>query len=159
MPQLYRTLNFNGLIVESLGSRLVELCDENGLMVMLRHVFPALVRSGEYLPGVADSGYPFQIYLSGKYAAARREFEEKIARIVRKFRNSPSIVIWGINPPPVFDDDWICWRNWPGAKRSRGTLASPERGSSVSRSAISVPPGGSRRLLLQKSKIFHFSSD
>lgn len=105
--QLYRTLNFNGLIVESLDSRLIGLCDEIGLMVMMRHVFPGLVRSGEYLPGVENSGYPFQIYLSGKYAAARREFEGKIARIVQKFRNSPSIVIWGINPLLAFDADWI----------------------------------------------------
>ena len=105
--QELKRLHFNGLLYESLDERVLNLCDELGLMVSLRHVFPPLVRGGDYLPGVPNQGIPFAAYLSTKYADARTELESTISEVVRKFRNHPSLVIWMLNPLLCWNPDWI----------------------------------------------------
>lgn len=104
-----KEMNFNGLIFEATDKNLIEICDRIGLMVMIRHVIPPLVRNGEYLPGVPNQGYPYQIYLSDseKNMQARAELESVITELVAKFKNNPSIVIWAINPLLCWNSDWI----------------------------------------------------
>lgn len=105
--QELKRLHFNGLLYEALDERVLNLCDELGLLVSLRHVFSPLVRGGDYLPGVPNRGIPFAAYLSTKYADARRELESTISRVVRKFRNHPSLVIWMLNPLLCWNPNWI----------------------------------------------------
>lgn len=103
----YKTMHFNGIMIEDLNSQMIRLCDELGLMVVMRHVFTPLVRSGTYLPGVPNKGLPYQIYLGEGFAAARKELESQVATIVTSFRNNPSIVMWAVNPLLVGAADWI----------------------------------------------------
>ncbi len=100
-------MHFNGIILETMNERTVKLCNKLGLMVTLRHVMPPLVRSGTYLPGVPNHGYPFEIYLAPKFAEARKELEQTLTGIVQKFRNDPSIVIWAVNPLLCWNSEWI----------------------------------------------------
>ncbi len=102
-----KRLHFNGILYESLDSRTLELCDELGMLAAIRHVMPPLVRNGEYLPGVPNQGIPFAAYLSNRYAGARKDLEEAISGIVRKFRNHPSVVIWMLNPLLCWNPNWI----------------------------------------------------
>ena len=105
--KLWKEMNFNGIIYESPDRRVVRIADEVGLLVAMRGVLPKLVRNGVYLPGVSNSGYPAEIYLSGKLRNARLEHERSIRGIVSKFRNNPSIVIWAINPLLCYNPEWI----------------------------------------------------
>lgn len=105
--KLWKEMNFNGIIYESPDRRVVRIADEVGLLVAMRGVLPKLVRNGVYLPGVSNSGYPAEIYLSGKLRNARLEHERAIRGIVSKFRNNPSIVIWAINPLLCYNPEWI----------------------------------------------------
>lgn len=105
--KLWKEMNFNGIIYESPDRRVVRIADETGLLVAMRGVLPKLVRNGVYLPGVSNSGYPAEIYLSGKLRNARLEHERAIRGIVSKFRNNPSIVIWAINPLLCYNPEWI----------------------------------------------------
>lgn len=105
--KLWKEMNFNGIIYESPDRRVVRIADEVGLLVAMRGVLPKLVRNGVYLPGVSNSGYPAEIYLSGKLRTARQEHERAIRGIVSKFRNNPSIVIWAINPLLCYNPEWI----------------------------------------------------
>ena len=105
--KLWKEMNFNGIIYESSDRRVVRIADEVGLLVAMRGVLPKLVRNGVYLPGVSNSGYPAEIYLSGKLRNARLEHERAIRGIVSKFRNNPSIVIWAINPLLCYNPEWI----------------------------------------------------
>lgn len=105
--KLWKEMNFNGIIYESPDRRVVRIADEVGLLVAMRGVLPKLVRNGVYLPGVSNSGYPAEIYLSGKLRNARLEHERAIRGIVAKFRNNPSIVIWAINPLLCYNPEWI----------------------------------------------------
>lgn len=105
--KLWKEMNFNGIIYESPDRRVVRIADETGLLVAMRGVLPKLVRNGVYLPGVSNSGYPAEIYLSGKLRTARQEHERAIRGIVSKFRNNPSIVIWAINPLLCYNPEWI----------------------------------------------------
>lgn len=105
--KLWKEMNFNGIIYESPDRRVVRIADEVGLLVAMRGVLPKLVRNGVYLPGVSNSGYPAEIYLSGKLRNARQEHERAIRGIVSKFRNNPSIVIWAINPLLCYNPEWI----------------------------------------------------
>lgn len=105
--KLWKEMNFNGIIYESPDRRVVRIADEVGLLVAMRGVLPKLVRNGVYLPGVSNSGYPAEIYLSGKLRTARLEHERSIRGIVSKFRNNPSIVIWAINPLLCYNPEWI----------------------------------------------------
>lgn len=105
--KLWKEMNFNGIIYESPDRRVVQIADEVGLLVAMRGVLPKLVRNGVYLPGVSNSGYPAEIYLSGKLRNARLEHERAIRGIVAKFRNNPSIVIWAINPLLCYNPEWI----------------------------------------------------
>lgn len=102
-----KNMHFNGIMLETMNERTVKLCNRLGLMVVLRHVMPPLVRMGTYLPGVPNHGYPFEIYLAPGLADAKREFERTITGIVRKFRNDPSLVIWAINPLLCWNTEWI----------------------------------------------------
>lgn len=102
-----KKMNFNGLILETLNERTVKLCNRLGMMVVLRHVMPPLVRTGTYLPGVPNHGYPFEVYLAPKFAEAKRELERTVTGIVQKFRNDPSLVIWAINPLLCWNSEWI----------------------------------------------------
>ena len=105
--KLWKEMNFNGIIYESPDRRVVRIADEVGLLVAMRGVLPKLVRNGVYLPGVSNSGYPAEIYLSGRLRNARQEHERAIRGIVSKFRNNPSIVIWAINPLLCYNPEWI----------------------------------------------------
>lgn len=105
--KLWKEMNFNGIIYESPDRRVVRIADEVGLLIAMRGVLPKLVRNGVYLPGVSNSGYPAEIYLSGKLRNARLEHERSIRGIVSKFRNNPSIVIWAINPLLCYNPEWI----------------------------------------------------
>ena len=105
--KLWKEMNFNGIIYESPDRRVVRIADEVGLLVAMRGVLPKLVRNGVYLPGVSNSGYPAEIYLSGKLRNAREEHERAVRGIVSKFRNNPSVVIWAINPLLCYNPEWI----------------------------------------------------
>ena len=102
-----KKMNFNGIMLETLNERTVKHCNRLGMMVVLRHVMPPLVRMGTYLPGVPNHGYPFEVYLAPKFAEAKRELEQTIAGIVRKFRNDPSLVMWAVNPLLCWNMEWI----------------------------------------------------
>lgn len=102
-----KRLHFNGILYESLDSRTLELCDKLGMLAAIRHVMPPLVRNGECLPGVPNQGIPFAAYLSNRCAGARKDLEEAISGIVRKFRNHPSVVIWMLNPLLCWNPNWI----------------------------------------------------
>lgn len=105
--KLWKEMNFNGIIYESPDRRVVRIADETGLLVAMRGVLPKLVRNGVYLPGVSNSGYPAEIYLSGKLRNVREEHERAVRGIVSKFRNNPSVVIWAINPLLCYNPEWI----------------------------------------------------
>lgn len=105
--KLWKEMNFNGIIYESPDRRVVRIADEVGLLVAMRGVLPKLVRNGVYLPGVSNSGYPAEIYLSGKLRNVREEHERAVRGIVSKFRNNPSVVIWAINPLLCYNPEWI----------------------------------------------------
>ena len=102
-----KKMHFNGIMLETMNERIVKLCNRLGMMVVLRHVMPPLVRMGTYLPGVPNHGYPFEVYLAPKFRRAKLELEETLIGIVRKFRNDPSLVIWAINPLLCWNSEWI----------------------------------------------------
>lgn len=102
-----KAMHFNGLILEAMNERTVRACNEMGMMIALRHVMPALVRGGTYLPGVPSHGYPFEVYLSPRYAAAKKELESTLTEIVCTFRNDPSVVFWMLNPLLCWNPEWI----------------------------------------------------
>ncbi|MDR0932284.1 MAG: hypothetical protein LBM70_04600 [Victivallales bacterium] len=102
-----KKMHFNGIILESMSERVVRVCNEIGMMIAIRHVMPSLVRGGVYLPGVPNHGYPFEVYLSPRFAKAKAELESTLEEIVRTFRNSPAIVIWMTNPLLCWNPEWI----------------------------------------------------
>ncbi len=73
-----KKMHFNGIMLEAMNERVVKLCNRIGLLVVLRHVMPPLVRMGTYLPGVPNHGYPFEVYLAPGLEPAKRELEKTL---------------------------------------------------------------------------------